>query len=118
MAKKKYNYKGKDYNREELYKLFNISSSKVYDVQKKYKIGLLDSIEFIQMEGMSKLGRPEGGSFKTFEEKYVPKFNKSLRYIINEDEIEIKETICATFGCKNKLSMTEKLYGDRCYACN
>ena len=112
----KYRYEGKDLTREELYKVFGMRPAKVYDIIKKYQVGLLEALEILKAIGMNKYGG-RNSVLKTIDEKYIYKVDR-IKTETNESEIEITETICSTFGCNNKLSMTEKLYGDRCCACN
>lgn len=105
MSKRKYKFRGKEYNRKELYDLFKISESLAYRIMKQNNITLTEVIFYtahrtINLEGY------------LLKEKIDISTQTDEIVILNM--LKTEPEICSKFGCKERLTPTEKLFGNKC----
>lgn len=98
---KYYEFKGKQYTLAQLCQMFEVSTHRVYSKMRFDKMDIFEAIKDIT-------------PFKYKEQLKLHKEypNKSTETI--EDNILGTEMICSHFGCNKKLSLTEKLCGNKC----
>lgn len=97
-----YEYKGKSYTRDQLYTLFEVSRSMAYSIMKQHRVPLTEIPNYEK-------------KFRTkLKENYAPQQQIPIRIETFEDMIGEDKSMCSFFGCGERLSLQEKLFGSKC----